>query len=193
VESDKGLIFMSEKPTISERDYNWTAHLAGLRAEAKAKQEGGVDPAASAALLDAGQGKVTIAGHAFPPVTAGFILLLPMLNKVAANSEVLSSESGTVMMMAWALAYPQQAWEATKAAKREGNAENLAEAIFAFASGFALDSLRDVAAWVTKELERLKDDAEEAELPGKPGAMASGSTPTPPASSESPTAPTAGS
>ena len=69
---------MNTKPEMSRQEASWHEHIAGIRAEEKARAEGG-DTAAIAAIANATVGPVTIAGHTLAPASQGTVWTLQRL------------------------------------------------------------------------------------------------------------------
>ena len=151
------------KPIISEAQANFHVHVEGMKAQEEARKTG-TDPEAAKVLLNAVAGGIVIGPHTFPPITAGFILLLPMLTKACEQSATLNHESGQMMAMAYALVGPERCW---KTLRSPDLAVKFDELVWEFAKDFTLEQLKELAAWIGTELQRMNGEAEEQNV-GKP-------------------------
>jgi hypothetical protein len=151
------------RPTITQLEANWQVHLAGMRAEAIARQQG-VSEEEGSTLLDAAGGGCTIKGFKFPPVHGGFMLMLSRVEEFAKKKPILGSDMGNIAALAFILGCPEHAW----AMLRNADAVDLfEEAVTEFAMQFNITDLKQIVAWTTKELQRLKETGDDA---GKPPA-----------------------
>lgn len=155
---------VTDKPSISELQANWHVYKAGLDAERKAMEEGPVEGDVAATLLQAATGGKVIGNVTWPPIHGAFILLLPMLHKASQGHEMLSSDAGTVFVMAYALQHPVKAFELLQTGSAEERQMHLAREVFAFGAGFDLDELKQLNGWITAELGRLNAEAEAKEV-----------------------------
>lgn len=153
---------MSQKPTLTEIEANWNIHYAGLKAEQEARARGVTDDQA-ATLLDAGVGGRIVAGIQFPPIHAGYMLMMSSVEKMSKNEPVLATEMGHLAALAFILHSPERAWTMIKL----GDAAFFADAITEFSMLFTLGQLKELMSWVGEEGRRLSEQGEDA---GKPSA-----------------------
>lgn len=156
---------------MSLREANWHAHLAAMRAGNQAAQLG-TTPADATALLDAASGGVIVANLRFPPIHAGFLLMLTWLGELKAKVVSLQSDSGSLMAIAYCLGMPDQAWAALR--QKDDGARFEAE-VFDFAKAIPLPALKALGAWVAEQMATMT--AAEEEPPSKQPAE-QGSAPT---------------
>ena len=83
------------RPTITRREANWHAHVAGMRASEAATAAGG-DPAAIDAL--SGSGPVVIGGISIPPLT---IATFWSLREVAKSCDITGIGSQMISLLAF--------------------------------------------------------------------------------------------
>lgn len=160
----------ADKPVMTQREANWHTHMAGMRATSEAQRQG-YDPEAAAALLDAGVAGRRIGAHVFPPVHAGFLLMLGLVNQVSETLPSLKSESASLMAIAFCLGDPERAWVLLRA---EDGWAAFEQACFEFASQFTLADLKDIGRWIGQQMELLKDPEPEDKPAGKSPAPAAG-------------------
>lgn len=150
------------KPTLSEVEVNWNIHFAGLKAEQEARAAGVTDDQAST-LLDAAAGGRIVAGLRFPPIHAGYMLMMSRVERLAKTEPALASDMGNLASLAFILHSPELAWTMLKF----GDAQFFADAITEFSTRFTLDQLKDLMSWVGEEGRRLAEHGDDA---GKPSA-----------------------
>lgn len=151
----------TEKPTITKKEANWQVHVAGLQA-GKETESTGIDPATASHLLDAAAG-LTIAGVSFPPISAGFLMMLPLVEKLRTTCLSMSQEGGQLAALCFCLGQPDAAWQCLRQ-KDEG--VSFEAASFAYANQFTLAQLRTLAQWMTVQMAALNEAGEDP-TPGK--------------------------
>jgi hypothetical protein len=151
----------TEKPVITKKEANWQVHVAGLKA-GKETEGAGIDPATASHLLDAAAG-LTIAGVTFPPISAGFLMMLPLVEKLRTTCLSMSQEGGQLAALCFCLGQPDAAWQCLRQ-KDEG--VSFEAASFAYANQFNLGELRTLAQWMTVQMAALNDAGEDP-APGK--------------------------
>jgi hypothetical protein len=159
---------MNEKPTLSQLEANWHTHLAGIKAEKKAREQG-MNPSDGEALLDAAAGGRIIGGVPFPPITGGFMMLLSKANSIAKKipemaEDSMGTEMGHLGALALILHSPEMAW---KLMKQAGGEQLFADAVIEFAMQFTLLDLRSLIDWIAEDMQRLQRGGDSA---GKPPA-----------------------
>ncbi len=155
---------MSDTPTetISRREANWYIHLAGQKAAAAARASGEIPEAD--ALLNSSVG-LQVNGNTFPPIPAAFLLLIPRIDKLIEKYESdLAQESGTVMLMAYLLVNPEQAWSKLRSINSPEAMEAFEAEVFEFSLKYDVADLGIVSRWIAAEMARLKSDATAAEV-----------------------------
>jgi hypothetical protein len=150
-----------EKPVINRKEANWQVHVAGLNA-GKETEGAGIDPATASHLLDAAVG-LTIADVTFPPISAGFLMMLPLVEKLRTTCLSMSQEGGQLAALCFCLGQPDAAWHCLRQ-KDEG--ASFEGASFAYANQFNLAQLRTLAQWMTVQMAALNDAGEDP-APGK--------------------------
>lgn len=153
------------KPTITQLQANWQIHIAGIQAE-KAAREQGAAPGEIATLLDAASGGIIVAGLVFPPIHSAFMLMLSKVEALTKTKPALATEMNNLAALALILHSPRQAWAMLRDSTAEA-ADLFEAAVIEFAMQLTLADLRALMAWVATEMERLKDQGENA---GKPSA-----------------------
>lgn len=148
------------KPTITQLQANQLAFLAGVKAEQAAKEQG-VAPDDAAALLDAATGGVKIAGITFPPIHAGFMLMMGRVEEFAEKRKMLGTEMGNMAALAFILKSPDLAWLMLRTPEA---ALLFEETVTEFAMAFTMGDLMLVGKWIEAEMTRLKSKGDE---PGK--------------------------
>jgi hypothetical protein len=158
---------METKPTISELEANWHVHIAGIISEKKARS-GGVSEADADTLLDAASGGRIIGGVKFPPISAGFMMLMAKANTIAtkipelANSG-MDTDLGHMGALGLIMHSPELSWTMMK----QPNGERLfADAVIEFAMQFNLGDFKQLVEWIVEEMKRLQSASSE----GKPSA-----------------------
>lgn len=151
----------AEKPVIPRKEANWQIHVAGLQA-GKQTEGAGIDPATATHLLDAGTG-LQIGGVTFPPITAGFLMMLPLIESLRDKCISMSQEGGQLAALSFCLGEPDAAWQCLRQADDGACFE---AASFAYARQFNLGQLRKMAQWMTSQMASLNDAGEDA-APGK--------------------------
>lgn len=159
---------MSNKIPLSQIEANWYAHVAGMKAEKEARERGS-DEAANESLLDAACGGKVIGGLKFPPIHAGFLMMMAKAQGIAERnpemaSEMMGSDMGHLGALALILHSPELAWQMM----RQPDAETLfAEAVTEFAMQFKLSDLREIVLWITEDMAKMQKGGDAA---GKPAA-----------------------
>ncbi len=150
------------KPALSEIEANWNIHYAGIRAE-KAAREKGITEGDSENLLNAAAGGKIIGGVLFPPIHAGFMLMMAKLAKLEKWTALYTSELDNAAALAFILHAPKIAWPMI----RDGHEDAFIEAVVDFATAFEITEMQQIMIWVTSEMGRLQTQGEAA---GKPAA-----------------------
>lgn len=156
------------KPTISVLEANWHTHLAGVQSEKAARAQGMKD-SESTTLLDAAAGGRVINGVTFPPINAGYVMLLAKASQICEKRpelapQVMGSDLGHLGALALILHDSKQAWQIMSHPQGE---ELFVKAVIEFAMEFTLQDLRVVVGWMNEEMERLQGHGAAA---GKPPA-----------------------
>jgi hypothetical protein len=163
LESDPAAAVPSEvdgKPTMAAVQANLLVHKAGIEAQIKAEAQG-ADPADVLSLLSASD-HLVIGDHRVKPITAGFLLMLPLLNAACERGlEMTHNEHFQMMAMVHAAAYPREARQAL----RHDSLTQWQEMVFTFAEDISLADLQRVTVWILGEIARMKS---EEDAPGKP-------------------------
>lgn len=155
---------MSQKPEITQKEANWQIHVAGLQASAQTEATG-IDLATATHLLDAASG-ITVSGINFPPITAGFLMMLPLIEALRTKITSLSQEGGQLACLAFCLGEPSIAWQTLR---KDDEGKTFELAAFDYAQQFSLSDLRQLARWMTSQMAALNDAGEDP-APGKPPA-----------------------
>jgi hypothetical protein len=146
----------TEKPTMSRKEANWQVHVAGMQASASTEATG-IDPATASHLLDAATG-LTVQNIAFPPITAGFLMMLPLIEGLRDKCQSMSQEGGQLAALAFCLGEPDAAW---KMLRQKDDGASFECAAFAYASQFTLSDLRTLAKWMTAQMAALNESGED--------------------------------
>ncbi len=153
---------MSQKPEITQKEANWQVHVAGIQASAQTEATG-IDIATATHLLDAGVG-IHLKGVTFPPITAGFLMMLPLIEALRSKIVSLSQEGGQLACLAFCLGEPAVAWQTLR---KDDGGKTFEAASFDYAQQFSLADLRALARWMTKQMADLNEAGEDP-APGKP-------------------------
>lgn len=146
------------KPTLTELQAKELIFLAGVLAEQAAAAQG-IAPDDAAALLDAASGGTRISGVRFPPIHAGFMLMLGRVEEFAKERAMLGTDFGNMAALAFVLKEPELAWAMLQ---NEQAAKLFEETVTGFAMRFTLADLKAIADWVAKEMARFSEKGETA-------------------------------
>lgn len=147
------------KPTITELQANQLVFLAGLKAEKDARAQG-VSPQDAETLLNAGCGGKIIGGVLFPPIHAGFMLMLEQAQRHAERCPSLGRQQNSMVLMAYILKNPKEAYQLIRR-REEAASELLEETITEFAAEFDLSHLAELSEWLESEMEKLNRHGKE--------------------------------
>ena len=150
------------KPSMTRREANWHAHVAGMRA-AEAASEG--DPAAADALMEGSAPSPTmVAGFHMPPLT---IAVFWALRDVARAGEIKGIESQIISLMAFLDP------DAVRDAAKKKDIDWLVEEAYKISRKLTPSGYADLAGYIADQMEALRnlggspDDAPTAPV-GKP-------------------------
>ena len=145
------------KTPLPEIVANWNIHLAGLTAQKEARAKG-ITEGDSETLLNAAVGGKIIGGVTFPPIHAGFMLMMAKLAKMDKWTSLYTSELDNATALAFILQAPKIAWPLI----REGHEDAFIEAVIEFSMEFSMGDIQEAFAWVNVEMDRLKAQGEAA-------------------------------